>query len=528
MYDKRLAVKSASKVTGFGISETPGQLHPLLTSGGASGEPVTQDTAMGVSAFYACLRNIAEDIGKLTLRLYRPLDRGRELITSGDIHDMLRWSPNDNMTALVFWSMLMQWKLAWGNGYAEIERTNRGEPIALWPIHPSRVVPMYVDGLVVYKVLPDSMEPDYIPAADMLNIVGLTDDGVKGYSVLQIGVESIGRAIAVQKFGAAFFGNNTTLGTLFEYPRVLSEKARNNIRQSWKEYSTASNAHKSFILEEGLLVKNAGVPPEQAQMLETMEFTIDDVARWFRCPPHKIQHFLRAQGWSTLEVANTEYVTDTLQPHATSIEQELRRKLLNGTGLYAKFDFRTLMRGDSPSRATYYKNMLDCGAMSPNDIREAEDLNPVDDGDTYYISTNLKPMDQPLVDTSTSMNSEQVKLAMMPVTVAATERLCRKERQVLDRAAKKHADDGLMSNTVSEFVGEHQAEIVEVMQPIADTMVMLLNADTESASVYVKVFAGEHSAGLTSHAADGTYKEWLADLPASLAETFTTAIGALA
>lgn len=365
----------------------------------ASGETVSPESAMGLAAFYACQRNISEDLAKLPMPIAKRLERGREPLPKHRVGRLFNDSPNPEMSAVAFRETMNGWAMGWGNGWAEIEWTGRGDVLYLWPRHPAYCELKRDDATkrLVLKISEPDKQTRHVAYENIFHLHGFGGDGLQGYSVARVGAESIGRAMATQSFSAAFYGNGAHLGTVLEHPAKLKDQARDNLRKSIAQsHSGAPNAFKTFVLEEGMKLSAGkfGIPPEEAQMLETMQFTVEDVARWFRCPLSKIQYFLRAQGWSTLELLNTDYVVDTLMPWDVRWSQEIQRKILLDPELYARHNFMGLLRGDAKARSEFYSAMFRMGVVSRNEIREREDENPVPGGDTYYIEgSNLVPLD---------------------------------------------------------------------------------------------------------------------------------------
>lgn len=358
--------------------------------GGATttaGETVTPDGALQLSAYFRCIANLSEDVGKLPMILYEVLDRGKRRATKHPLYRLLHTTPNRTQTAINFREMLIAAAAGWGDGYAEIERDRTGEPIALWPVHPSRVDIVGDSRNRVYRVRNDDGKYVAVTADDMIHIEG------QGKRAIQIKAESLGVSLAAQKFAAAYYGNGMGISMAIIHPGKLSPEAHARMRESWSAmHQGAGRAHKPFIGEENLRVEKISIPANEAQFLETRVFQIEEICRWFRMPPHKIQHLQRAAGWSTLESANTDYLTDTLLPWFVRVEQEFERKLLrpDEQGQYdIEFLYEGLLRGDSAARASFYTAMFNLGAMSSNDIRERENLNPREGGDTYLTPGNL-------------------------------------------------------------------------------------------------------------------------------------------
>lgn len=371
-----------------------------------AGVHVTPASAMTLPTYWACIRAISEDIGKLPLLTYRRIDpRGKERAPDHPLYSLLHDAPNDDMESMTFRETLTHYALAWGNGYALIDRDSRLTPVALLPVHPSRVVVRRDDnGLLVYDIyggenIPLSMGVQWyrVRSDDMLHIRGLGAEGITGYSVAQLAAESLGLSLAAQTFGAAFFGNGAAMGGVLQHPAKLSDQAAKHLRESFERvYSGPENAGKVAILEEGMTYARLAIPPNDAQFLETRLFQVRDICRWFRVPLHKVGD-LEFATYTNIEQQAIEYVTDTLMPWCVRWEQQLQRKLFGVQSSYfCEHALQGLMRGDMAARAEFYSRMFGMAALSPNDIRELENASPIGpDGDTYFVQgNNLIPIEQ--------------------------------------------------------------------------------------------------------------------------------------
>lgn len=371
--------------------QNPGWTTAFGWPASTSGERVTPESAKGLSAYYACIRNISEDCAKLPMKVARRSGETRTELPDHRLSQMFNASVNPETAAFVFRETMQAWAMGWGNGWAEVVRNNRGEAQALWLIHPERVsLKRAATGELYCEVTCDTRRVVRIPYDDVLHLHGL-GDGLLGDSVAQVGCDSIGRALAVQKHSGAVFASGAVDRLAFEHPGKLSEVAMDNIRRSWAErYGGASNAAPA-VLSEGMKANRIGIPAKDAQMLETMQFTVEDLARWFRCPPSKIQYFLRAQGWSTIEHLDIEYVRDTLLGWAIRWEQEIARKLLleSEADIICRHNFKGLLRADTQTQTEHYRIMSEIGVYTVNDILLLEDRNPIGpEGDIRHVPEN--------------------------------------------------------------------------------------------------------------------------------------------
>lgn len=356
-----------------------------------SGERVTHKTAMGLSAYFGCLRNIGEDVAKLPAHVYRRSGQNRTEVDH-PLHYLLNVEPNPDMSAMDFRQTITAHAAGMGNGYAEIVADAGARPLAFWPMDPDTVHPKREGGRLYYEVRVGGEVTILLPY-QVLHLRGLAPDGIGGYNIPQLAREALGAALASQKFAAAFYGNGTWLGGVLEHPAALTDTALKHLRETWTErHGGAGKAHKPAILEEGMTYKQLGIAPEQAQMLETRQFGVEEVCRYFRMPPHKVQHLLRAT-FSNIEHQGLEYVGDCLMPWLIRWEQELKRKCFSAVSeraLFVKHNATALLRADAKTRAEYYSTLLQNGVYSINEVRALEEMNAIEHGDDHRVQVNMQ------------------------------------------------------------------------------------------------------------------------------------------
>jgi HK97 family phage portal protein len=268
-----------------------GSTYSFFFGGTASGKTVNERTAMQTTAVYACVRILAETIASLPLNVYRSTDNGKEKAIDHQLYYLLHDEPNSEMTSFVFRETLMSHLLLWGNAYAQIIRDGRGKVLALYPLLPDRMmVDRTTEGQLYYEYRRDTGYVILRPE-DILHIPGLGFDGLVGYSPIAMAKNAIGMAIATEEYGGKFFANGASPGGVLEHPGVVKDPAR--IRESWNAvYQGSGNAHRVAVLEEGMKFQPIGIPPEQAQFLETRKFQTEEICRIFRVPPHLVANLI--------------------------------------------------------------------------------------------------------------------------------------------------------------------------------------------------------------------------------------------
>lgn len=405
-----------SRVIGSTNPSNPSFWVAKLFGGGrltAAGIIVDQDSALKYSAVWSAVNIISGAIGFLPLPVYKRVDDGKERVPAHPVYRLLHDRPNRLMTPQVFRETLQAHILTWGNGYAEIERNGAGRPIALWPITPDRVQVdrdrLKKDGILVWKVsnpqdrnVSGSVDPQksvvHVLDENMLHIPGLGFNGIIGYSVIEYARESIGLGMAAEQFGSAFFGNGASIGTILETPNKLSVDAQKRLKDSIRDkYTGVGNAHRTMVLEEGLVLKQGGIKPKDAQFLQTREFQITDVARWFQIAPHMLGDLKRAT-FSNIEQQGIEFVTWTLGKWLKRWEHEVNFKLFSESERnthFAEFMTAALLRGDTKSRFEAYNLSINGGWMNRNEVRTRENMNTVEGLDEFLTPMNMAGADNP-------------------------------------------------------------------------------------------------------------------------------------
>lgn len=365
-----------------------------------SGKPVNERTAMQTTAVYACVRILAEAVASLPLHVYEYQDDGgKKLVHDHPLYYLLHDEPNPEMTSFVFRETLMSHLLIWGNAYAQIIRDGTGRVLGLYPLLPDKMDVQRDDRGNIYYVYSrnsdeNPMFKEYgdirLKAEEVLHIPGLGFDGLIGYSPIAMAKNAVGMTLACEEYGASFFANGANPGGVLEHPGVLKDPSK--VRESWNSvYRGVNNAHKIAVLEEGMKYQQIGIPPEEAQFLETRKFQINEIARLYRIPPHMVGD-LDKSSFSNIEQQSLEFVKYTLDPWVIRWEQSLQRSLLlpGEKGKYfIKLNVDGLLRGDYQSRMNGYAVGRQNGWFSANDIREMEDMNPIPDeegGNLYLIN----------------------------------------------------------------------------------------------------------------------------------------------
>lgn len=346
-----------------------------------SGIRVTADGAMQLSAVFACVRIIAQSFACLPFVLYRSRpDGGITVVKDHPVYKLLARRPNQFQNAFEWREMLAGHLALRGNAYNQIISDAKGTITALIPLHPDRVrIMLRADGDYSYEYTDITGTQIIYARGEIWHLRGLSSDGIIGLSPIALARESAGGAMAAQSYSTRFFANDATpTGGWIEYPGTFKDKAsREQFRESVQEAQAGVNKGKLAVFEYGMKYHQLSVSPDDAQFLETRKFQVNDIARWFGVPPHKIGDLSAATN-NNIEQQALEFVQECLGPMAERWEASIEADLLfDDEDIESEFQFSQLLRGDSAARATYYQMGCNTGWLTRNEARISEHLNPL-------------------------------------------------------------------------------------------------------------------------------------------------------
>jgi hypothetical protein len=364
----------------------------------ASGIIVNPQTAMQSAAVYGCIKVLSESVGMLPCNLYTKETNGaRHPAEKHPLWSILHDQPNDYQTSVEFFEMLVAHLNLRGNAYAYINRTSSGNVAELLPLHPDMVrVEMAADFTLRYHVTMPNGSFKPFTVGEILHVRGLTINGWLGISPIAYARESIGLALATEKFGGQLFRNGAKMGGVLEHPGKIGDQAYNRLKDSFDAAHSGENAHKTAILEEGMKFSKVAMTGEDAQFLDTRKYQRSEIASIFRVPPHMIGDLERAT-FSNIEQQSLEFVTFSLMPWLKRIEKAIRRDLLTRDErkkFMVRFGISALLRGDAKARSDYYKAGITDGWLVRNEARLMESelgivLNPIEGLDVPLRQLNM-------------------------------------------------------------------------------------------------------------------------------------------
>lgn len=376
---------------GVPISLTTGTFWEEWFGTSSSGKVVTADKAIQLSAVWACVRLLSESISTLPLKIYvRQPDGSRKAATDHPAYSVLCRRPNSEMTPSRFMLMVVASICLRGNAFIE-KKFIANRLVSLVPLLPQNmVVKRLTTGALEYKYTENGNER-VIPVKNIMHIRGFGLDGVCGMMPMKTGRDVIGAAMAVEESAAKIFEQGLQSSGFLSAENALSDDQRERLRGYMAAFTGSKNAGKIMVLEGGLKYQGVTMNPEDAQMLESRSFSIEEICRWFRVPPFMVGHTTKQSSWaSSLEGMNLQFLTHTLRPLLVNIEQEIGQCLLDSDDdVFAEFSVEGLLRADSAGRAAYYTSALQNGWMSRNDVRRLENMPPIEGGDIYTVQLNL-------------------------------------------------------------------------------------------------------------------------------------------
>lgn len=410
MFDRmrdRMAVvlfSIANRITGD--DRSPGGSRVSTSLRTLAGVLITPDTAITISAVWACLRYLSQTVAVLPWHVMRQTKDGVEVAPMHPVDYLLWKRPNKEWSSFQFRETLVHWALRYGNGYAEIEPDQADRPFALWPIHPERVqvcraideeTVAYGDviaaGELYYEITNGTGAASSLAAKRMYHLRGF-GEGPVGVNVIDYASQSLGWARAIQLFGASFFGNGMNPSVAIINKKPLKPDGLQRQKTAIDNlHKGPTNANKALVLDNDSTIQAISIDPSKSQLVEASYLLVEEVCRWFGVPPHKVMHLLRAT-FSNIEHQAIEVVVDSVTPWVKRFEDEADYKLFgaqNRLGFYTKMNLRALLRGDFKSQNEGLQIARLNGVINADEWREYMDLNKMpagEGGDKYIMQSN--------------------------------------------------------------------------------------------------------------------------------------------
>lgn len=367
----------------------------------ATGINVDDSTALCLSAVYASIQVLCNAISAAPWIVYeRQQPRGKLRAVDHNLFPVLHHRPNPEQTSAEWLSAMMTNICKRGNGLSLIRRDNSDRARELWPMRAdrTRLVRNPDTRKLAYVYRDESGRETALAREDVYHVRNFSADGLWGLSPLDAAREAIGLGLAHERYSGRFFKNDARPGGVLEHPAKLSPEGFARLKTDWKNiHEGLDNTARVAILEEGMKFHDVGITPEAAEFVAGRNFQVRDIARFFNVPLHMIQDLERAT-FSNIEHQSSGFVRYTMLPWFRRFEQRAQADLFRDSEqsrFFSEFLAAGLERGDLQSRTSHYREMVAIGAMSPNDVRDLENMNPRPGGDEYYIPLNYGPSTDP-------------------------------------------------------------------------------------------------------------------------------------
>ncbi|WP_161595940.1 phage portal protein [Flavisphingopyxis soli] len=380
--------------TGFEVASASGRMGSDMSRANIC---VDAETAMRFAAFFACARILASSIASLSLPLYERIEGGtRRTASEHPLYAVLHDAPNADQTTVDYFEQMVLGLLLAGDHFALKHRGTSGQLVALEPIKGRVTVGRGDRGQRLYRWHEGSSEVEKTED-DVFHVMGFGGGPLRGLSVLGAARETLGLGIAADRSAAGMFRNGMRPSGTINYDKFLDEEQYESVKQRIADHFTGADNHgRPFILEGGFKWGAVQMNADDAQLLESRKFSIEEICRFFGVPPFMIGHSEKSTSWGTgIEQQLLGFQKFTLGPWLKRIEKAIGRQLLKPEErkrFFAEFNLESLLRADTAARSTFYKEMTGIGAMTVNEVRAKENLPPIEGGEVARIQMQNVPL----------------------------------------------------------------------------------------------------------------------------------------
>lgn len=367
----------------------------------------SRSAPMLLSTVYRCVDLISDSIAVLPLKTYEiDKDGFKSEAKKHPAYYVLDTEPNEDMTRFVFFKTLMTSVLLTGNGYAYIERDGlKVSQLVYIPSGAVQIVWVTDKQGIMRKRYKVQGFTDLVEPRDMIHVLNFSYDGINGISTLEHARQTLAIATSAEESAKGFYDSGGQLsGVLTVEGARLSKEQKDQIYQTWKERTDpiTGNPNGIAVLEGNMKYQPISISPSDSQLLESRQFNVVDICRFFSVSPVKAFD-LSKSSYSTVEATQLQYLTDTALAVITKIEQEINRKVFLPSErgrVVAEFVTSAILRTDKSAQATYWKELFNIGAATPNEVRRENNLGRMDNGDKAFVQVNVQTLDNAAKDLS--------------------------------------------------------------------------------------------------------------------------------
>jgi HK97 family phage portal protein len=379
-----------------------GNFGGFFSLGNANNSSINYKKSLGLSAVYNAVEQISNDIAKIPFSVNQKNGNNRESQPNHPAQRLISYEPNSLMTTFIFRKTMAISLLLRGNALAKIEFDRNGNPIETNYINWDNVIDIRIkNGELVYDVR-GYAQP--LLASEVLHFKNFSHNGIVGVPIISYAAQQLNMAIEVQTYSATNFENKGVRQGVISTDKTV-DKGKDKIIAGWQNAMQTKSPDRVVVLDDGFKFTPINITPQEAQIIETGRFNIEEIARMFNIAPHKIKSLQNSTN-NNIEQQSLDHVSDTIQPYITNIEQEYAKKLFTSkereNGFFIRGNMNVLLRADIKSRAQWISSMVYCGVMSRNEARQLEDMNdgpellnefltPTNEWTEKQIANNINP-----------------------------------------------------------------------------------------------------------------------------------------
>ncbi|HEM8304988.1 TPA: phage portal protein [Providencia rettgeri] len=380
--------------------EQGSQTGPVSAQGTLGDSSVTDERILQISTVWRCVSLISTLTACLPLDVFETDKSGNraKVDLSNPLARLLRYSPNQYMTAQEFREAMTMQLCFYGNSYALVERNRSGDVISLLPLLSANMDVRMEGRSLVYKYQRDK-EFAKFKHSEIFHLKGFGFNGLVGLSPIAHACKTAGTAVAMEDQQREFYANGAKSPKILTTgDKVLTKDQRGQVEENFKEIAGGPVKKRLWILEGGFKAEDIGVSPQDAETMASRKFQVSELARFFGVPPHLVGDVEKSTSWGTgIEQQNLGFLQYTLQPFISRWENCIARWLLKPSDVgkyHAEHNLDGLLRGDSASRAAFMKAMGESGLRTINEMRRLDNYPPLEGGDVAYRQAQYVPINQ--------------------------------------------------------------------------------------------------------------------------------------
>jgi len=373
------------------------QTGPVSAHGHLGDSSITDERALQISTVWACVRLISSVTSCLPLDVFETKNDNRQKVDlNNPLARLLRYSPNQYMTAQEFRECMTMQLAFYGNAYALVERNGAGDVISLLPLNSVNMDVRLEGKKIVYRYKRDSEYANFTQK-DIFHLKGFGFNGLVGMSPIAFATKTAGVAVAMEDQQREFYANGAKSPKILSTgDKVLTKEQRDQLQENFKEIAGGPVKKRLWILEAGFTAQDIGVSPQDAETMASRKFQVSEIARFFGVPPHLVGDVEKSTSWGTgIEQQNLGFLQYTLEPYLTRWEQSIWRWLVKPSDIsriHAEHNLDGLLRGDSASRATFMTTLVNSGQRTVNEMRRLDNLPPLPGGDVATRQSQNVPI----------------------------------------------------------------------------------------------------------------------------------------